>query len=393
MKTADFWFDLPKELIAQYPPPERGKSRLMTVDLEKGFREHRMVCELPVILAERLSSGPGALGPLLVFNNSRVRKARLPGRSLSAPGSAAADFLLVNRLDSVTWRVLVEKSKRKKPGSHWEFSGGVSAEIVEAPGESAAVENAAGIREDGFRYLRFDSPVDDDWLDIHGHIPLPPYIARPDTVSDSERYQTVYADRKAAAGLGPGASAAAPTAGLHFTGEMFAALEGAGIEAAFVTLHVGLGTFLPVRCENVEDHVMHEEVYSIDDEAARRINSARAEGRKIVAVGTTSLRTLESAWNGERIKAGGGTTSIFIYPGYRFRSVDGLFTNFHTPGSTLLMLVSAFAENRRACTDGGRPAGHGGAALSGLGLVLESYAAAIRAAYRFFSYGDAMLMY
>jgi S-adenosylmethionine:tRNA ribosyltransferase-isomerase len=397
MKTSDFSFELPEKLIAQYPPAERGKSRLMVLDRRTGKREHRMVEEFPAVLAGRFG-GPG--GVLLVFNNSRVRKARLPGRS--AATGTAAEFLLVNRVDSRTWRTLVEKSKRKKPGSRYVFSGGMEAEIVDA--ETAGPGCS---KNPGFRYLCFDAPIDDDWLDSYGHVPLPPYIARPDEVSDSERYQTVYADRSAASALGPGASAAAPTAGLHFTERMLAEFAAAGIETAFVTLHVGLGTFLPVRGENIEDHLMHEEVYSIGEDAAGKINAAKARGKKIVAVGTTSVRTLESAWgsgaggipgspkagtpNGEGVRAGEGTTSIFIYPGYRFRAVDGLFTNFHTPGSTLLMLVSAFAENPGF----GRQMAPGtvsSAGFSGRELILESYAEAIREGYRFFSYGDAMLI-
>jgi S-adenosylmethionine:tRNA ribosyltransferase-isomerase len=394
VKTSDFFFELPETLIAQYPPAERGKSRLMLLDRRTGTREHRMAEDLPAILAGRFGGRA-----LLVFNNSRVRKARLPGRS--AATGAAAEFLLVNRVDSLSWRALVEKSKRKKPGSRYVFPGGMEAEIVDEISEPER-------RNPGFRRLRFDAPVDDDWLDRYGHVPLPPYIARPDELFDGERYQTVYADRNAAAALGPGASAAAPTAGLHFTKEMFANLAAAGVETAFVTLHVGLGTFLPVRSENIEDHLMHEEVYSIGEDAARTINAARAAGKKIVAVGTTSLRVLESAWgstivgtrgstivgsrgSAEGIRAGEGATSIFIYPGYRFRAVDGLFTNFHTPGSTLLMLVSAFAENPgspfRTAPETGPSAG-----FSGRERILESYAEAVREGYRFFSYGDAMLI-
>jgi S-adenosylmethionine:tRNA ribosyltransferase-isomerase len=362
-----------------------------------------MTSELPELLAERLSAGGG---PLLVFNNSRVRKARLSGHSRAT--GAAVEFLLVNRADPRTWRVLVEKAKRKKPGSRYVFAGGLEGEIVEHTEEGDSGERAkhrlAQVQsKGGFRYLRFDVPVDDNWLDLHGRIPLPPYITRPDAAIDGERYQTVFADRNAGAALGPGASAAAPTAGLHFTGEMFERLEKAGVETAFVTLHVGLGTFLPVHAENVEDHVMHEEAYSIGGDAAQRINRAKAEGRTIIAVGTTSLRTLESAagaassqtrseslpdkpqtstqpppstqppsMTAEKIAAGEGTTSLFIVPGYRFRMADALFTNFHTPRSTLLMLVSAFA---------------------GRELILETYAEAIREGYRFFSYGDAMLIY
>jgi S-adenosylmethionine:tRNA ribosyltransferase-isomerase len=385
MKTSDFFFDLPETLIAQYPPAERGKSRLMVLDRRTGKREHRVTEELPAVLAGRFG-GPGRV--LLVFNNSRVRRARLPGRSLST--GAAAEFLLINRVDSRTWRTLVGKAKRKKPGSRYVFSGGMEAEIVESAGSTDAAgfgrggEERPKVREDSaFRYLRFDAPIDDDWLDLHGHIPLPPYIARPDEVSDGERYQTIYADRNAAANLGPGASAAAPTAGLHFSETMLAGLAEAGFGTAFVTLHVGLGTFLPVRSENVEDHLMHEEVYSIGEDAAQKINEAKAAGKKIVAVGTTGIRALESAWGPEGIRAGEGATSIFIYPGYRFKAADGLFTNFHTPGSTLLMLVSAFAEN---------PGLDFSLGFSGREFILESYAEAIRMGYRFFSYGDAMLI-
>jgi S-adenosylmethionine:tRNA ribosyltransferase-isomerase len=217
--------------------------------------------------------------------------------------------------------------------------------------------------EGDVRYLEFDRVVDDDWLERYGHIPLPPYIKRQDTSSDSERYQTVFASVFG--------SSAAPTAGLHFTNELLSRIDGAGIESVFITLHVGLGTFLPVRSEDIEDHVMHEEFFSIDDKTASKIETAKAQGRKVVAVGTTSVRTLESAWDNGMIKRGEGLTSIFIYPGYKFNAADCLFTNFHTPESTLLMLVSAFA---------------------GRELILESYAEAVKEGYRFFSYGDAMLI-
>ena len=390
MKTSDFLFDLPEERIARYPPPERGDSRLMTLDRETGDRRHNMVSDLPEILARPEFRSPNGKPPLLVFNNSRVRKARIKTKLLSAikakakqvlPTSGGADsdalreaeFLLLNRIDPRTWRVMVNRAKRRRPKQRYCFDGGMEGEIVEAPTNDSASSE--------FRYLRFDSPIDDTWLDIYGHIPLPPYIKRDDEESDSERYQTIYSDRAAGADLGPGASAAAPTAGLHFTEDLLTRLKAVEIETAFITLHVGLGTFLPVRSLHIEDHVMHEESYSINEETARLINAAKAEGRKIVAVGTTSLRTLESAnmetnlesiEHGARIKACEGTTSIFIYPGYRFNIVDALFTNFHTPGSTLLMLVSAFA---------------------GRELIMNTYAEAIREEYRFFSYGDAMLIY
>jgi S-adenosylmethionine:tRNA ribosyltransferase-isomerase len=211
--------------------------------------------------------------------------------------------------------------------------------------------------------LEFDAPIDDAWLDQFGHVPLPPYIKRGDIDEDSERYQTVYAAEHG--------SAAAPTAGLHWTVEMFDELARRGIETAFVTLHVGLGTFLPVRTEKIEDHLMHEEQYSITEETAAKIEAAKREGRTIVAVGTTSLRALESAWQAGHLLRGEHSTSIFIYGDYQFKLADALFTNFHTPESTLLMLVSAFAGRAR---------------------VMDAYADAIASGYRFFSYGDAMFI-
>jgi S-adenosylmethionine:tRNA ribosyltransferase-isomerase len=286
-------------------------------------------------------------GSLLVFNNSRVRKARIYG--ISETG-ARVEFLLLKPLDPQVWTFMARRSRRLRPSSRYVFADGLAAEITD---------------QENTRLLRFDRPVDDPWLDRHGHIPLPPYIRRADTPEDQERYQTVYA---AITG-----SAAAPTAGLHFTRELLAEFARRGFETAFITLHVGPGTFLPVRSEHIEDHVMHEESYRIDDGTAALIEKARAEKRPIVAVGTTSLRALESAWDaGEgRLRRGEAATSIFIYPGYAFRLADQLFTNFHTPESTLLMLVSAFA---------------------GREFILESYQEAVDRRYRFFSYGDAMLV-
>lgn len=338
MKIRDFFFDLPPALIAQYPPAERGGSRLLVLDRKTGKRGHHLVGELPDLLAPR---------SLLVFNNSRVRKARLRGRAEKT--GAQVEFLLLTKRDALTWKTLVQRSSRRRPGSRYVFARGVTAEITGAEGE--------------FRLLRFDRIIDDDWLDRYGHIPLPPYIKREDTPTDNDRYQTVYA--------GPPGSAAAPTAGLHFTRELLGRLEAAGMETAFITLHVGLGTFLPVRTENIEDHPMHEEVFTIGTEAAERIERAKAEKRTVVAVGTTSVRTLESAWKEGRLERGEGSTSIFIYPGYSFKVADALFTNFHTPGSTLLMLVCAFA---------------------GRESIMETYAQAVQEGYRFFSYGDAMLI-
>ena len=311
-----------------------------------------MVTDLPEILCGTELCGVGK--PLLVFNDSKVRKARLIGTAL--PSGAQVEFLLLEKLEtSTTWKVLVQRSKRRKPGSVYAFFDNDGNKIAQA------VIARGG--EGGVRLLEFDRPIDDDWLDRYGHIPLPPYIKREDTPADADRYQTVYA---AVCG-----SAAAPTAGLHFTRELLNRLADAGIETAFVTLHVGLGTFLPVRSEYIEDHVMHNETFYINREIAAKIEQAKTDGRKIIAVGTTSVRTLESAWDSGRIKTGEGGASIFIYPGYRFNVVDALFTNFHTPESTLLMLTAAFA---------------------GRELILESYAEAVAEGYRFFSYGDAMLI-
>ena len=351
MKTSDFFFELPPRLIAQYTPEQRGQSRLMTLDRVTGKREHRMVSDLPRLLKS---------GDLLVFNNSKVRKARLLG--VSAHTGARVEFLLLNKVsagaaddDGRRWKALVQRAKRRKTGSRYVFYDSANG------GEIAQAEITGG--EGEFRVIEFDRPIDEGWLDRYGHIPLPPYIRREDAPADAERYQTVYA---AAAG-----SVAAPTAGLHFTPELLEHLAACGIESAFITLHVGLGTFLPVRGEYIADHVMHEEAFSIDEKTAAKIENAKTQGRRVIAVGTTSVRTLESAWSGGGLRQGEGSTAIFIYPGYRFKVVDALFTNFHTPGSTLLMLVSAFA---------------------GRELILESYAEAIREGCRFFSYGDAMLI-
>jgi len=367
MKTSDFFFELPEELIAQYPPERRGQSRLMLLNRQTGERSHRMVEELPEILCDLEFRGKDGGLPLLVFNNSKVRKARLVG--VSQETGAKVEFLLVEpslqspvpllhcsllTAHSSIWKALVKRAKRRKPGSVYVFFDSHGEEIVRA-------EITGG--EGEFKYLMFNRPIDDDWLDLYGHIPLPPYIKRQDDSSDSERYQTVYASAFG--------SSAAPTAGLHFTKELLERIGAAGIESVFITLHVGLGTFLPVRSENIEDHVMHREFFSIDEQAALKVEAAKTQGRKVIAVGTTSARTLESAWDGGTIKRGENATSIFIYPGYQFKAVDALFTNFHTPESTLLMLVSAFA---------------------GRGLILDSYAEAVTQRYRFFSYGDAMLI-
>jgi S-adenosylmethionine:tRNA ribosyltransferase-isomerase len=358
VKTDDFSFDLPEELIAQYPPERRGESRLFVLHRDSGRFEHRSLGEIAGLV------GPGTL---MVFNNSRVRKARIHGEALDT--GAHVEFLLLRRLDGGLWEASATKLKKQRPGRRYRFPGGVEAEVVpsgDLPAAMAGGGEASG-GEVVTRLLRFSPPIDDAWLEAWGHIPLPPYIKRDDAVADAERYQTVYAE--------PTGSAAAPTAGLHFTREVLDSLDARGVERAFVTLHVGLGTFLPVRTENIEDHGMHLEEYTVPEETAAAVMGAKREGRPILAVGTTSVRTLESAWQedegGGRLEAGPGSTRIFMYPGYRFKVVDGLFTNFHTPRSTLLMLVSAFA---------------------GRELILEAYAEAVRRRYRFFSYGDAMLI-
>jgi S-adenosylmethionine:tRNA ribosyltransferase-isomerase len=296
-------------------------------------------------------------GTLMVFNDSRVRKARLFGVALDT--GAKVEFLLLRRLAEGSWEASATKLRKQRPGRQYQLPEGMRATAL-SPG---AGELGAGSSPDTLR-LSFDPPVDDEYLERNGHVPLPPYIKRGDEPGDDERYQTVYSHEVG--------SAACPTAGLHFTEDILAALDARGVRRTTVTLHVGLGTFLPVRSETIEGHAMHEEEYSVPAETARAVAEAKAEGRPVLAVGTTSLRTLESAWvEGEGLRPGPGSTRIFIYPGYRFKAVDRLFTNFHTPKSTLLMLVSAFAGRER---------------------ILAAYAEAVKERYRFFSYGDAMFI-
>jgi len=282
----------------------------------------------------------------MVFNDSRVRRARLFATS---SGGGTVEILLLRREGPALWAVMTTRMAKQTPGKTLSLPEGVVAEIVAARPDE--------------RLVRFSTEMDDDYLDRHGHLPLPPYIKRADAAVDAERYQTVYARVQG--------SAAAPTAGLHFTPEILASLEAAGIDIRFVTLHVGLGTFLPVRSAAIEDHRMHREEYTIPPDTALAVNKARREGRPVIAVGTTSVRTLESGWRESGLEPGSGSTAIFIYPGYRFKAVDMMFTNFHTPESTLLMLVSAFAGRDR---------------------ILAAYEEAVRQRYRFFSYGDAMLI-
>ena len=337
MKTSDFDFSLPEELIAQWPSERREGSRLMVVDPRADSISHRTVADIPTLVEP---------GSVIVINDSRVRRARVYGLH---SGGGRVEFLLVEQLDAQTWRALCPRARRQRPGTQYAFADGVAGEVVGAEGE--------------YRVLRFDRTIDDGWLDRYGHVPLPPYITREDASVDFERYQTVYA-------RAPG-SIAAPTAGLHLSAQLLASLEGREIELAPVTLHVGLGTFIPVRTATVEEHRMHEEHYEVPEASAERINRAVAEGRPILAVGTTSIRTVESAWHGDRVLAGPGSTSLYIYPGFRFSVVSGLLTNFHTPRSSLILLVAAFA---------------------GRSLIKRAYDLAVAERYRFFSYGDAMLI-
>ena len=249
---------------------------------------------------------------------------------------------------------MVKNAKKQKPGMNYKFPDGSIGQIIESAGNDGTE----------FRAVKFDFVITEDWFERNGHIPLPPYIKRGDTDEDSERYQNVYAENTG--------SAACPTAGLHFTQKLLDCLSAKGTEREFVTLHVGLGTFLPVREDNIEDHKMHEEVFTVPEDTARKINQAKKEGRPILAVGTTSVRTLESASDDSGfVKAGTSSTHIFMYPGYKFKVVDQMFTNFHTPESTLIMLVSAFAGKEN---------------------ILNAYGKAIENKYRFFSYGDAMFI-
>ncbi|MDR2658944.1 MAG: tRNA preQ1(34) S-adenosylmethionine ribosyltransferase-isomerase QueA [Spirochaetaceae bacterium] len=344
MKTKDFYFDLPKEQIAQYPAG-RGESRLLVLNRLSGQRHHHTVKELPNFI-ER--------GSLLVFNDSRVRKARIFGRDSH---DKKIEFLLINPVKTPEkWTVIVKKAS-KKLGGRFRFADETEAEL----------EYDA---QNGFM-LRFDHAIDDAWLDQHGHIPLPPYIKRADETVDANRYQTIYARDYG--------SVAAPTAGLHFSETVLSALKENGIDTTFITLHVGLGTFLPVRSVNIRDHKMHTEFFHIGNEAAAKIETAKKERRKVIAVGTTTLRAMEAAWHDGALRRGQQSTDIFIYGDYQFSTADALFTNFHTPESTLLMLVCAFA-------------GVGRGESAGRKLVMETYREAVEQNYKFFSYGDAMLL-
>ncbi len=339
MKTSDFYYDLPEELIAQTPLEKRDASRLMLLDKVTGATENRHFYELPELLRE---------GDCLVLNDSRVLPARLFGRR---PTGGAVEVLLLTDKGERCWECLVRPGRKARPGDRLIFGEGeLEAEIVD-------------VLDGGNRLIRFDyQGIFMETLERLGRMPLPPYIHQ--ELQDTERYQTVYSRQ-----LG---SAAAPTAGLHFTRELLDRVRARGVETAFITLHVGLGTFRPVKEEEIERHDMHAEFCVIGDEAARIVNGTKARGGRVISVGTTSCRTLESfAARDGTLKPTSGWTDIFIYPGYTFKCVDALITNFHLPESTLVMLVSA---------------------LAGREHVLAAYAQAVRERYRFFSFGDAMFI-
>ncbi len=340
MNLHDFYYELPKELIAQDPLEDRSGSRLMLLNRETGERRHRVFREI----TEELHPGD-----CLVVNDTKVIPARLIG---SKEGTEARiEVLLLKRRGDHLWETLVKPGKKARPGVRISFGDGLLTGEVEE------------VVEDGNRIIRFEyEGIFEELLDQLGQMPLPPYITH--QLKDKNRYQTVYARHNG--------SAAAPTAGLHFTPELLDEIRRKGVKIAHVTLHVGLGTFRPVKSENILEHHMHSEFYMVEEEQAMRINETKAQGKRVIAVGTTSCRTLESATGEDGIlRAGSGWTDIFIYPGYTFRMIDGLITNFHLPESTLLMLVSALAgqENIRA-----------------------AYEEAVKERYRFFSFGDAMFI-
>lgn len=341
MKTSDFYYDLPQELIAQDPLEDRSSSRLMLLDRETGEIRHRIFREI----VEELQPGD-----CLVLNNTKVIPARLYGSRVGT--DAKIEVLLLKRKENNIWETLVKPGKKCKTGTRISFGEGLlTGEVVD-------------VVEDGNRLIRFSyQGVFEEILDQLGQMPLPPYITH--QLKDKNRYQTVYAKYDG--------SAAAPTAGLHFTPELLEQIKEKGVKVAEVTLHVGLGTFRPVKVEDVTQHHMHSEFYRIEEEAAQVINETKKNGGRIISVGTTSCRTLESAADEQgRLRAGSGWTDIFIYPGYSFKLVDALITNFHLPESTLVMLVSA---------------------LAGKDHIMAAYEEAVKERYRFFSFGDAMFIH
>lgn len=359
MNTHDFYYDLPEELIAQTPLETRTDSRLMLLDKVTGETEHKHFYDILDLLHE---------GDRLVLNDTKVLPARLIGSRTDS--GTTVELLLLKRLSleeveklgidtkdssplsTIWWESLAGPGKRARVGHQLSF------------GDGLLIADIMGVKEDGNRIVRFSfDGVFEEILDKLGQMPLPPYIH--ETLKDRDRYQTVYAREEG--------SAAAPTAGLHFTKELLQKLKEKGVGITFVTLHVGLGTFRPVKADNIEDHVMHREIYHITEEAAREINETKKNGGRIIAVGTTSCRTLESAAVEKGVvKAGASETGIFIYPGYEFKILDALITNFHLPESTLIMLISA---------------------LAGKDHVLSAYEEAVKERYRFFSFGDAMFIH
>ena len=340
MKTSDFYYDLPEELIAQDPLEDRSSSRLLVLDKKTGETEHHVFREIVDYLDP---------GDCLVINDTKVIPARLIGAKEET--GAKIEVLLLKRGADDVWETLVKPGRKARPGTRISFGDGLlTGEVVD-------------IVDEGNRLIRFEyEGIFEEILDQLGQMPLPPYITH--QLKDKDRYNTVYAEH-------PG-SAAAPTAGLHFTPELLEKIREKGVDIAHVTLHVGLGTFRPVKVDDVENHHMHSEFYMIDETAAEKVNRAKENGKRVICVGTTSCRTIESAAdeNG-RLKACSGWTDIFIYPGYQFKILDALITNFHLPESTLVMLVSA---------------------LAGREHVLAAYEEAVKERYRFFSFGDAMFI-
>lgn len=341
LKTSDYYFDLPQELIAQDPLEDRAASRLLVMNTETGEIEHRIFRDIKEYLRP---------GDTLVLNDTKVIPARLLGTKEDT--GANVEILLLRRLGADRWETLVRPGKKLKPGARVTFGDGSLKAVI------------LDILDEGNRLVEFEyEGIFEEVLDRLGEMPLPPYITH--KLEDKNMYQTVYARYEG--------SAAAPTAGLHFTQELLDEIRAMGVNTAFVTLHVGLGTFRPVKVDDVTTHHMHSEWYQVSEEAARLINRTREEGHRVICVGTTACRTVESAADDSGIvHAGADDTSIFIYPGYKFKVMDGLITNFHLPESTLVMLVSAFAGRER---------------------VLGAYEEAIRLGYRFFSFGDACFFY
>lgn len=340
MKTSDFYYDLPEELIAQDPLEDRSSSRLMVLDRESGNISHHIFKDIIDYLNPE---------DCLVINDTKVIPARLYG--VKEDTGAHIEILLLKRRENDVWETLVRPGKKAKPGTRLTFGDGrLKAEVID-------------VVEEGNRLIHFEyEGIFEEILDQLGEMPLPPYITH--KLQDKNRYQTVYAKHEG--------SAAAPTAGLHFTPELLAAIEAKGIRIARVTLHVGLGTFRPVKVEDVTQHHMHSEYYQVTQEAADIINDTKKRGGRVIAVGTTSTRTLESVADEDgTMHAAGGWTEIFIYPGYKFKCIDALITNFHLPESTLLMLVSALADKEH---------------------IMHAYETAVQERYRFFSFGDAMFI-